>query len=143
MTHSLIRNVIEVPSVAFPIPGVTPEGGVTARLLNVDADRGLIATVIEIHPGASIPAHFHRNGSESHYVLSGDFINDGETYGPGTFVTHPPGVVHGPHSSRHGCSVLTTQSAFVDPANPDFHLAAHFSNRQAEPSVLPVGEGGF
>jgi quercetin dioxygenase-like cupin family protein len=123
MTHSLIRNSLDLPSVPFPIPGATPENGVTARLLNIETGRGLVATVIEIHPGATIPAHFHKNGSEAHYVLSGDFINEGETHGAGAFITHPVGAIHGPHSSRTGCSVLTIQSAFVDPANPDFHLA--------------------
>ncbi|PCD03086.1 hypothetical protein COC42_01280 [Sphingomonas spermidinifaciens] len=70
-----------------------------------------------------MPAHYHDDGAEAHYVLSGDFINAGETLGPGAFVTHPTGVVHGPHESRSGCSILTLQTAYVDPANPDFHIA--------------------
>ena len=51
-----------------------------------------------------------------------DFINGGETLGPGAFVTHPRAVVHGPRESRTGCSILTLQTAYVDTANPDFHI---------------------
>lgn len=118
---SLIVDTDQVAPVAFAIPGATPDG-VSATLVNVDGDRGMVTTIIHIAPGARIPAHYHDDGSEAHYVLSGDFINAGQTLGPGAFVTHPRGVVHGPHESRTGCSILTLQSAFVDPANPDFHI---------------------
>ena len=118
---SLVLDAGAAPEVPFPIPGATTRG-VTARLLNVDAARGLVTTIIVIAPGARIPAHLHRNGAEAHYVLEGDFINAGVSHGPGGFVTHPAGVVHGPHESRGGCRVLTLQTAFVDPANPDFHV---------------------
>jgi uncharacterized RmlC-like cupin family protein len=120
---SLIVQTDKVAPVPFSIPGAAPDG-VTATLVNVDADKGLVTTIIHIAPGASIPAHYHDQGSEAHYVLSGDFINAGETLGPGAFVTHPRGVVHGPHSSLTGCSILTLQSAYVDPLNADFHIAA-------------------
>jgi quercetin dioxygenase-like cupin family protein len=112
----------ESVEIDFPIPGATP-GGVFAKLLNVDAGRGLVTTIIHIHPGARIPAHYHNEGAEAHYVLEGDFINEGVVYGPGGFVTHPVGVVHGPHESKTGCRILTLQTAYVDPTNPDFHIA--------------------
>lgn len=118
---SLVVQSDTVQAVPFPIPGATPDG-VTATLVNVDAAKGLVTTIIHIAAGARIPAHYHDDGSEAHYVLSGDFINAGETLGPGAFVTHPRGVVHGPHESRTGCSVLTLQSAYVDPLHPDFHV---------------------
>jgi quercetin dioxygenase-like cupin family protein len=117
---SLVVDAGAVSPMAFPIPGSTP-GGVQAQLLNVDGDRGLVATIIHIAPGARIPAHVHHDGAEAHYVLDGDFINAGQVLGPGAFVTHPVGVVHGPHESRSGCRVLTLQTAYVDPAKPDFH----------------------
>lgn len=119
---SLAVNVNEVTEIPFPIPGATL-GGVTAKLVNIDAGQGLVTTVIQIHPGARIPAHFHNDGAEAHYVLEGDFIDAGIEYGPGSFLTHPVGVVHGPHESKNGCKILTLQTAFVDPANPDFHIA--------------------
>ncbi len=119
---SLTIDANQVGEIEFAIPGATP-GGVTAKLLNVDGARGLVTTIIHIHPGAQIPAHYHNDGAEAHYVLEGDFINGGVTHGPGGFVTHPVGVVHGPHGSKTGCKILTLQTAYVDPANPDFHIA--------------------
>ncbi|WP_188445693.1 cupin domain-containing protein [Sphingomonas psychrolutea] len=120
--QSIVVQTDTLAPVPFPIPGTTPPDGVTATLVNIDAARGLVTTIIHIAPGARIPVHYHNDGPEAHYVLSGDFINAGETLGPGAFVTHPTGVVHGPHESRTGCSILTLQSAYVDPANPDFHI---------------------
>ena len=112
----------ESVEIEFPIPGATP-GGVFAKLLNVDANQGLVTTIIHIHPGARIPAHYHNEGAEAHYVIEGDFINEGITYGPGGFVTHPVGVIHGPHESKTGCRILTLQTAYVNPSKPDFHIA--------------------
>ena len=97
--------------------------GVRAQLLNVDGDRGIVTTIIHIAGGARIPAHYHDDGAEAHYVLEGDFINAGVSFQPGTFVTHPRGVAHGPHESVHGCRILTLQTSYVDPAKPDFHIA--------------------
>lgn len=120
---SLVAQTDAMDPVPFPIPGAT-EGGISATLVNVDGARGIVTTIIHIAPGARIPAHYHDDGAEAHYVLEGDFVNDGVTYGPGAFITHPIGVRHGPHESRTGCKILTLQTAFVDPANPDFHIVA-------------------
>ena len=119
---SLTAQTDAIAPVPFPIPGATP-GGVQATLVNVDSTRGIVTTIIHIAPGASIPAHYHNDGAEAHFVIEGDFINAGVTHGPGGFISHPVGVVHGPHSSLTGCKVLTLQTAFVDPAKPDFHIA--------------------
>ena len=119
---SVIVQTDKVEPVPFAIPGATP-GGVKATLVNVDGAKGIVTTIIHIAPGARIPAHYHDDGAEAHYVLEGDFINAGVTHGPGGFVTHPKGVVHGPHESKGGCKVLTLQTAYVDPAKPDFHIA--------------------
>jgi quercetin dioxygenase-like cupin family protein len=119
---SLISHIPALAMLPFPIPGATP-GGVFAQLVNIDGAKGLVTTVIHIAPGAMIPAHLHKNGSEAHYVLEGDFIEDGVSYGPGTYLTHPANTRHGPHSSVGGCKVLTMQTSFVDPQNPDFNIA--------------------
>ena len=119
---SLVADTHSLAVIPFPIPGATP-GGVHAALVNVDGSKGLVTTIIHIAPGAVIPAHYHNDGAEAHFVLEGDFINAGVSHGPGAFITHPVGVVHGPHSSKGGCKVLTLQTAYVDPAHPDFHIA--------------------
>ncbi len=118
---SLTVQTDQLDPVPFPIPGATTDG-IRATLVNVDGAKGIVTTIIHIAPGARIPAHYHDEGAEAHYVLEGDFINDGVVYGPGAFITHPVGVRHGPHESQYGCKVLTLQTAFVDPAEPDFHI---------------------
>jgi quercetin dioxygenase-like cupin family protein len=120
--QSLVVQTTTMAAVPFPIPGATPDG-IKATLVNIDGDSGIVTTVIHIAAGARIPAHFHKDGAEAHYVIEGDFINGGVTHGPGAFVTHPAGVVHGPHESKTGCKILTLQTAYVDPAKPDFHIA--------------------
>lgn len=118
---SLVTHTGNLPEIPFPIPGATP-GGTFATLVNVNGDQGLVTTIIRIAPGSIIPAHYHKEGSEAHFVLDGDFINAGVSHGPGAFVTHPAGVVHGPHGSRTGCRILTLQTAYVDPEKPDFYV---------------------
>ncbi len=70
---------------ALPIPGATPDG-IKATLVNVDGAKGLVTTIIHIAPNARIPAHFHNDGAEAHFVIEGDFINAGIVYGPGSFI---------------------------------------------------------
>lgn len=118
---SFIADTTTLEPVPFPIPRATPDG-IHATLVNVDAAKGLVTTIIHIDPGAFIPAHWHEDGAEAHYVLEGDFIDAGVTHGPGGFVTHPAGTVHGPHESKTGAKILTLQTAYVDPAKPDFHV---------------------
>lgn len=122
MPTNLTLDTTGVPVVPFPIPEATP-GGVFGKLLNLDPARGMVATMIRIEPGARIPAHFHKRGAEAHFVVEGDFVENGVAFDPGAYFTHPANAVHGPHESRGGCWVLTVQEAFVDPADPDFHPA--------------------
>ena len=119
---SLVAVADEIETSGIKLPGATPEG-IEAQLLNVDASRGVVATIIHIKPGAEIPAHFHRNGAEAHYVLEGDLVDAGRSLGPGTYLTHAAGVVHGPHASVHGCKVLTIQATEVGSQGYDFNLA--------------------
>ena len=96
----------EAGEVVMQLPGAEPPDGVMAHLINIDPARGLIASSIHLKPGTTIPAHQHGAFAEARYVLEGDLVNDGVEFGPGGYVTHPPGVVHGPHSSKQGCRVL-------------------------------------
>ncbi len=97
-----------LPATPFVIPGAT--GEFLIQVLNEDAARGVVTTIVHLPPGGSIPAHRHHAGSEMHYVLEGDLNDAGQTYGPGGFLTHAAGQVHGPHSSREGARVLTVQT---------------------------------
>lgn len=118
----------DADEVVMQIPGAEPPDGVMAHLINIDPARGLIASIIHLKPGTTIPAHQHEAFAEAHYVLEGDLVNDGVEFGPGGYVTHPPGVVHGPHSSKQGCRVLTIQTG-------------HSGPQQADHRVVDDGEG--
>lgn len=120
----ILSSIEQMPEMPLPIPGMS--GDIFIRLLNINPQNGMTVTVNRLAAGARVPAHYHNNGSESHYVLSGDFIEAGETFGPGAFFTHGRGVVHGPHETRTGCVIYTVQEAIVDPTpggDPDFHIA--------------------
>ncbi|WP_165943332.1 cupin domain-containing protein [Roseicella aquatilis] len=133
-----------VAATQFDIPG--SRGAFRIQILNEDAARGVVTSIVHIPPGGFIPAHFHEAGSEMHYVLSGDLIERGERLGPGAFLTQAAGVVHGPHESQGGAQVLTVQSWQSRDGSFDFHLAegeaqggAGTADTQAR---APVGEGG-
>ncbi len=88
--------------------------GVSMKVLYKDAESGAMTVVTRIFPGAVIPAHWHSHADETVYVLSGDFIEAGESFGPGAYFTGKSRTIHGPHSTVHGCSVLTHFSAELD-----------------------------
>lgn len=110
-----------VAAMPFEIPG--SRGQFRIQILNEDADRGVVTSIVHIPAGGFIPAHFHRAGPEMHYVLSGDLIERGERLGPGAFLTHAPDVVHGPHESEGGAQVLTVQSWQSRNGRFDFNIA--------------------
>jgi quercetin dioxygenase-like cupin family protein len=111
----------EVPAVPFAIPGATGEFRI--QLLNEDAGAGVVTSIIHLPPGGRIPAHRHQAGSEMHYVLEGDLVEAGRELGPGCFLTHAAGQVHGPHESRGGAKVLTVQSWQSRDGDYDFEPA--------------------
>ena len=88
--------------------------GVTVRVLhNSDGDGGLVV-LTRMAPGAVIPEHWHSRADETVYVLEGEFVEGGFTYGPGTFFLGKAGAPHGPHTSRTGCTVLMHYSTSAD-----------------------------
>jgi quercetin dioxygenase-like cupin family protein len=103
----------------FPIPG--SQGDIAAAFLNRDLGAGPIVAAMAMKPGARIPAHIHRRSTETFLVIEGDFINAGESFGPGAFFTVKPGEVHGPHETQAGCTIVFMQSEEVDPS--DFFIA--------------------
>jgi quercetin dioxygenase-like cupin family protein len=121
-TKSFTADAGKAEEVVMRIPGTEPEDGVMAHLINVDPSRGLVASIIHLKPGTTIAAHSHEGFAEAHYVIEGDLINDGVEFGPGGYITHGPGVVHGPHSSQHGCRVLTVQTGHPGPEQSDHRV---------------------
>lgn len=95
--------------------------GVSVLTLHRDEASGATAVLTTLAPGAVIPRHWHAKADETVYVLTGDFIEDGISYGPGTFFAGKAGTAHGPHASKQGCTVLTHFSAELDfqPGDPE------------------------
>jgi len=88
--------------------------GVSLRVLYTDPDTGAMSVLTRMAPGAVIPAHLHTKADETVYVLEGDFVEDGQSHGPGSFFVGKAGVPHGPHSTVGGCTVMTAFSATLD-----------------------------
>jgi len=88
--------------------------GITIKLLHTDAATGASTILTRLAPGATIPRHRHTNADETVYVIEGDFIEDAQSYGPGSFFAGSAGTDHGPHRSLGGCLVLTRFSAPLD-----------------------------
>ena len=105
--NSIMVKANEIEPAPFTIPGATGEFRI--QILNEDQAKGVVTTIVHLPPGGVIPAHKHQAGAEMHYVLDGDLIDAGQTFGAGTFLTHAAGQVHGPHESRGGARVLTVQ----------------------------------
>ena len=106
-SETLALLASRVHPTSFQIPGAT--GDFLIQILNEDTARGVVTTIVHIPVGGHIPAHLHHAGAEMHYVLEGDLTDAGRPFGPGGFLTHPAGQVHGPHSSINGAKVLTVQ----------------------------------
>jgi quercetin dioxygenase-like cupin family protein len=88
--------------------------GVAMQVLRTDEATGAMTVLTRIASGASIPEHSHTKADESVFVVEGEFVEDGETYGPGSYFFGKAGTRHGPHSSPTGCIVLTHFSAELD-----------------------------
>ena len=132
MADEAMRLAAESVSAApFEIPGATGEFRI--QILNEDSARGVVTSIVHLPPGGRIPAHKHQAGSEMHFVLEGDLIEKGESLGVGAFLTHAPGVVHGPHESKGGAKVLTVQQWQSQGGSFDFEPA------EDAPQAAPSG----
>jgi quercetin dioxygenase-like cupin family protein len=121
------RTAESVSAMPFEIPGATG-GDFRIQILNEDTSRGVVTSIVHLPAGGRIPAHSHQAGSEMHFVLDGDLIEKGESLGPGAFLTHAQGVVHGPHESKGGARVLTVQQWQSHDGSFDFHPAEEASD---------------
>jgi quercetin dioxygenase-like cupin family protein len=127
--------------VPFEIPGATG-GTFRIEVLNQDTARGVVTSIVHLPPGGRIPAHRHGAGAEMHFVLSGDLIERGEALGPGAFLTHAAGVVHGPHESRGGARVLTVQQWQSHEGDFDFEIVEEAAQGGAAERQAPMASEG-
>lgn len=84
----------------------TPCAGVQWKKLRYDRATGESAVLLRFEAGARYDAHRHPAG-EQYLVLEGSLRDGADTWGPGSYVHHPPGSVHAP-SSDDGCIVFVT-----------------------------------
>jgi anti-sigma factor ChrR (cupin superfamily) len=64
-----------------------------------------ITMLLRMPPGFQMDAHCHTT-TEQHFVLEGEYISEGKSYGPGTYRLVPAGATHGPFTSEKGAEVL-------------------------------------
>lgn len=86
-------------------PGPYP--GVELCLLHRNEATGGVTVLRKFQAGVTVPAHVHPLASETAYVLSGEWEEDGVVHGPGTCFFAPRGVRHGPHIARTEVVSLT------------------------------------
>lgn len=94
--------------VAAPIPGVE------YKMLSTDPITGAHLMLYRFAPGSEVPQHMHTHAAETAYVLDGDFVEGGTSYGPGQSFYCGPGTPHGPHRTVRGSLVLFQLSAALD-----------------------------
>ena len=117
-----VTQTVEASKIeAIPAPFPRTKGDVTLKVLNSEQSLGPAVALLRMEPGSEIPRHLHERTTETSYVLDGDFINEGISYPKGTEFNVKPNTVHGPHTTKTGCSVLVTFSypSILD----DFKLA--------------------
>jgi quercetin dioxygenase-like cupin family protein len=88
--------------------------GVAMKVLYKDGATGATAVLTRRDAGSVIPAHFHTKADETVFVLEGEFVEDGEGFGPGAYFIARAGTPHGPHRTPTGCTVLTHFSDELD-----------------------------
>ena len=76
-----------------------------------DLAGGGMSGMMRMEPGStvkSIPAHRHTHADQTVFVIEGDLVEAGVTYGPGRFLLAKAPASHGPHASPGGCVLLST-----------------------------------
>ena len=84
----------------------TPHEGVEWKKLRYDPATRQSAVLLRFQAGASYGTHRHPGGEE-YLVLEGDLRDGAQSYGKGSYVYHPPGSAHRPHSPS-GCLIYVT-----------------------------------
>ena len=82
--------------------------GVSMKMLQQVESTGVMTGMMRMEAGSSIPAHSHTHADQAVFVIEGDLIEEGVTYGPGSFLLAKAGTPHGPHGSSSGCVLLST-----------------------------------
>lgn len=87
-------------------PGLR-EGVSIAVLFDESQNNGPDLAFLKYEPGAYVPGHVHI-GFELVVVIQGDYIENGQTFTPGSLVLRSPGTCHS-MASREGCVILASR----------------------------------
>ena len=71
-----------VSALPFEIPGASG-GEFRIQILNEDAERGVVTSIVHLPPGGRIRAHTHKAGAEMHYVLEATWSRRARASPPG------------------------------------------------------------
>ena len=92
----------------YALPGF--EGEYLATIINTNLNKAPFIALLQMKPGARIARHHHPKLRESVYVVDGEMINEGHQFlKAGSFLVHGPGVLHGTHETKTGCTLLFIQ----------------------------------
>ena len=106
-----VTQTVEASKVeAIPAPFPKTKGNATLKVLNSEQSLGPAVALLRMKPGSEIPRRLHERTTETSHVLDGDFINEGISHPKGTEFNIKPNTIHGPHTTKTGCSVLVTFS---------------------------------
>jgi anti-sigma factor ChrR (cupin superfamily) len=123
----LLANVAAIPQAVKPT-AVTPPppqlvatrfkdiqwkdcgNGVFAKLLFKDPVAGTATRLYKLAPGTEYTEHVHP-GAEQCFILEGDFIVNGESFGPGDFHCAPLGSTHQHITTTKGTTLLVITPA--------------------------------
>lgn len=86
------------------------EPGARSRKLHTDRQNGQRIVMVEWDPGYSLSYRDEHEHDEFLYIISGTFVDQNRSSGPGTYIHNEPGSWHQPHSPD-GCTFL----AFISP----------------------------
>lgn len=84
--------------------------GVLAKLLFKDPVAGTVTRLYKLAPGTEFTEHTHP-GAEQCFILEGDFIVNGESFGPGDFHCAPLGSTHQHITTTQGTTLLVITPA--------------------------------
>jgi quercetin dioxygenase-like cupin family protein len=82
--------------------------GVSMKMLQQVESTGGMIGMMRMDAGSSIPPHSHTHADQAVFIIEGDLVEEGVTYGPGSLLVAKAGTPHGPHSSSGGCVLLST-----------------------------------
>lgn len=88
------------------IPSRVP--GFRTKPLSMQPDQGYTMRMLELAPGARVPAHDHA-GAEELFIVSGDLINEGQTLVAGDFVHFDGHTHHHELISPSGCRAILVE----------------------------------